>query len=217
MPKTREDFRDSEIANLIESARAGNSVSVAALLQAYQEHLTHLATLQFRRQLKPRVSPSDVVQDTLFGAHQNFNQFRGQSESELMAWLRTILISKLFKSVGRHIQAAQRDVRKEIALDNPSQDNPNASREQLRNRLPAREPTPSVNLQKQESISELEGQLSRLPSDYREVLVLRNLRELPFEEIAKQMGRSAGATRMLWLRALEKLKQLYREDEPARD
>ena len=50
-------------------------------------------------------------------------------------------------------------------------------------------------------------------TDYREVLVLRNLQGLPFEEIAQQINRSVGATRMLWLRAIDKLRSVYRKEE----
>ena len=49
--------------------------------------------------------------------------------------------------------------------------------------------------------------LTRLSPAHREVLVLRNLNGLPFEEVATRMGRSAGAVRIPWLRALEELRK----------
>jgi RNA polymerase sigma factor (sigma-70 family) len=48
---------------------------------------------------------------------------------------------------------------------------------------------------------------ARLPDDFREVIVLRNVEELPHEEVARRMGRSPGAVRMLWVRALARLRQ----------
>jgi RNA polymerase sigma-70 factor (ECF subfamily) len=48
--------------------------------------------------------------------------------------------------------------------------------------------------------------LERLPEDYRQVIVLRNLQELPYEEIAERMNRTSGAVRMLWVRALAQLR-----------
>ena len=211
MPKTRSDYRDEEIQFLIENAREGDSSSIEALLQTYQNYLSILASAQFRAKLNPRVSPSDVVQETLLGAHQKFGQFRGATEAELLAWLRKILINNLFKSVQRHIQAAQRDVRKEVALEQKLATQTDHSADRLANGLPGHEPTPSVNLQKQEAMTELADQLTQLPAAYRDVLIMRNLQELPFEQIANKMGRSTGATRMLWLRALDKLKQQYAE------
>jgi RNA polymerase sigma-70 factor, ECF subfamily len=43
--------------------------------------------------------------------------------------------------------------------------------------------------------------------------VLRNLQGLPFEEISQRINRSVGATRMLWLRAIDKLRAVYRREE----
>ena len=55
----------------------------------------------------------------------------------------------------------------------------------------------------------LADQLSHLPPHYRDVIVLRNLQGLSFEEVADRMERKPGAVRMLWLRAIEKFKQVY--------
>ena len=49
--------------------------------------------------------------------------------------------------------------------------------------------------------------LARLPDDYREVIVLRNLEGLSHEEVAARMGRGVGAVRMLWVRALARVRK----------
>ncbi len=54
--------------------------------------------------------------------------------------------------------------------------------------------------------------MEALPEDHREVLVLRNIERLPFEEVGRRMGRSSGACRMLWVRAISSLKDLIREN-----
>jgi RNA polymerase sigma-70 factor (ECF subfamily) len=46
-----------------------------------------------------------------------------------------------------------------------------------------------------------------MPADYRDVIILRHIEGLPFEEVAARMDRSAGAVRMLWLRALKKMRE----------
>jgi len=52
-----------------------------------------------------------------------------------------------------------------------------------------------------------------LPAHHREVIVLRNLEALPFEEIARRMKRTQTATRVLWLRALGKLREFLKEEQ----
>ena len=54
--------------------------------------------------------------------------------------------------------------------------------------------------------------LGRLSADYREVLVLRNFEELPFQEVAERMGREVKAVRMLWIRALAALAKQLPDD-----
>jgi RNA polymerase sigma-70 factor (ECF subfamily) len=61
---------------------------------------------------------------------------------------------------------------------------------------------------------EVSEALATLPEAYQEVIVLRNLQRLPFDEVAERMGRSRPATQMLWMRALKKLQaQLHVEAE----
>jgi RNA polymerase sigma-70 factor (ECF subfamily) len=72
-------------------------------------------------------------------------------------------------------------------------------------------------VQQREEAVVLADRLAHLSDDYREVLVLRNLQGLPFEEVASRIGRSVGATRMLWLRAIEKLRTIYRLDDASED
>ncbi len=61
------------------------------------------------------------------------------------------------------------------------------------------------------SRQELELQLSdaitELPDDYQEVIVLRNLERLPFDQVAERMHRSRPAVQMLWMRAIRTLRE----------
>ena len=68
-------------------------------------------------------------------------------------------------------------------------------------------PSPSAAADRNEQGVLLADALSRLPEDYREVIVLRNLEGLSHEEVATRMGRGVGAVRMLWLRALSRLRR----------
>ena len=45
-------------------------------------------------------------------------------------------------------------------------------------------------------------------ADYREVLILRKLEGMAFDEVSRRMGRTTGAVRVLWFRAIDRLRQL---------
>jgi DNA-directed RNA polymerase specialized sigma24 family protein len=51
-----------------------------------------------------------------------------------------------------------------------------------------------------------------LPEDYREAFIRRTLEHVPFERIAAEMGRSVGAVRMLWARAVKRLTKVLEEE-----
>ena len=198
--------------DLLDRAQLGSQSSLGTLLQQYRNYLVVLASMQIEKRLQPRVSPSDVVQETMLRAHKNFCQFRGTTEQELLAWLRQILVNNLAKFVEQHMLAARRDVRREVSMERIGAALEHSTI-QLAALVPAATKSPSMAVQQREEAVVLADRLAQLPEDYREVLVLRNLQGLPFDEVAQRIDRSVGATRMLWLRAIEKLRSVYRKDE----
>jgi RNA polymerase sigma-70 factor (ECF subfamily) len=192
----------------LEAARAGQSEPLGQLLQSYRNYLTILATTQLDRRLRRRMNPSDLVQETMLAAHCNFPKFRGGTEREFLAWLRQILINCLHRAIEMHLEAKRRDIRYEVSIDQLSAA---LDRSALRfsQVLADRGPSPSDPMRQRERAVALADQLAKLPPQYRDVIVLRNLQGLSFDEIAERLDRKTGAVRMLWLRAIEKFKDIY--------
>jgi RNA polymerase sigma-70 factor (ECF subfamily) len=195
------------VLRLIDAARADGREPLGRLLQLYRNYLSILATTQLNPRMRARVSPSDLVQETMLAAHRDFDHFRGDSEREFLAWLRQILIHSLHHAVATHVAAKKRDVRCEVSMD---QVNAAVERSAVRmaNCLADPGPSPSAAIHQRERSVALADQLARLKPQYREIIVLRNLKGLPFEQIAQRTNRTPGSTRMLWLRAIEKFKEI---------
>jgi RNA polymerase sigma-70 factor, ECF subfamily len=66
-----------------------------------------------------------------------------------------------------------------------------------------------------ETAVRLADALARLSEEYQTVLLLRVFEELTAEEVAERMDRSAGAVRMLQMRALTALRQEMDQDTRA--
>ena len=199
---------------LLAAARAGNSDSLGELLQTYWNYLKLLVSTRINPKFRSRFTSSDVVQETFCEAHRNFGKFRGETEAELMAWLRKILVNKLARLVEQHATAKKRNVRREVSLQ-ALEAAVDRSSVQLESLLVARGPSPSADARRRESIVILANGMAKLPADYREVLILRHLEGLAFEDIAQRLTRSPGATRMLWLRALDRLRCLLNAETSA--
>jgi RNA polymerase sigma-70 factor (ECF subfamily) len=187
---------------LLERARTGDAPTLGRLLDSYRNYLRLLARTQMGPSLRAQIEPSDLVQETLLEAHRDFAGFAGGTEKELLIWLRRILVRNLLDG-AKHHQAQARDMRRQESLEALLEESSNA----LGYALAGSGGTPSSQATRREQCVLLADALERLPTDYREVIELRNLQHLPFEEVAERMGRKQGAVRMLWTRALEKLSQ----------
>lgn len=204
----KRDMKTLTVETLIDAARRGNAEPLGELLQLYRNYLMVLATTQFDQRLRRRMNPSDLVQETMLAAHRDFGKFRGGSERELLAWLRQTLINCLHHAVETHVKAKMRDVRAEVSLEHFSQQLDQSARK-LEQVLADSGPTPSAQSQQRERAVALADQLAKLSPHYRDVIVLRNLQGLTFDEIGERMERKPGAVRMLWLRAIDKFRQIY--------
>ncbi len=200
------DHRQSTTDELLGQARSGSVESLGHLLQLYTNYLKLLVLAQLERNLRARVSPSDVVQETFFEAHRDFIQFRGTTSAEFLGWLRRILVNNLCRVVEQHVLAEKRDVRREVSMERLA-----SALEQSTARLEAVLPdpgsSPSAGAHRREMEIVLADQLAALPTDYRDVIVLRHIEALPFDEVARRMERTSGAVRMLWLRAVKMLRE----------
>jgi len=183
--------------------RAGQSEAGNRLLRRYEPWLKLMARQQLQSRFQAKFDASDVVQQALLEAVRDFPQFRGQTEGEFIAWLRRILAHVLAHEVRRYAGTMKRDLDREVSME---QELAHTSR-RLGDMVPGPGTSPSRKMMEGEQQAMLAAMLERLPEDYREVLVLRHLDGLSHDEIAARMGRNAGAVRMLWVRALARLRE----------
>ena len=203
------DHTASSVARCIRLAREGQSEALAQILEAYRNYLRLIAATCFERQLRGKADPSDVVQDALVKVHENFHQFRGATERELLAWMRTI-VARLLTDLRRRFLGAERQVGRERSLEKVV----DRSSLILEGLLAKRQDSPSTRARQREQSVLLADALAQLGPDDREVITLRNLLELEWEEVARRMGRSADAARMLWTRAVRRLGDQLGEEQP---
>ena len=194
----------SVVSRLLREARRSRAGALDQLLESFRNYLRLLARTGIAASLRGKADPSDLVQEALLKAHRHFAQFRGRSEAELAGWLRQILANSLADLVRRYQATEARQVGRERSLEELL----NASSAAMGRLLVGGGPSPSESAERREMGVVLADALSELGHDHREVLVLRSLEEREWEEVARRMGRSEGAVRMLWARALKQLRPL---------
>jgi RNA polymerase sigma-70 factor (ECF subfamily) len=193
----------ADLTELLQCARQGCADSLGRLMELYRNYLRLIAAMQLNGQFREKFSASDIVQATFLQAHQRFADFRGNSEGELIAWLRKILVSQMMMEIRRYSTLA-RNVNVERQLHQQI----DQSSILLAGIVAAKGETPSQTAMKRERAVILADALAQLPENYREVIILRHLRGYRFHDVAKEMDQTIDSVKSIWQRAIRRLREL---------
>lgn len=181
-------------------------------IEEHRDYLLLLVRLQIRPRLRAKMDASDVVQQAILQAHESRDQFRGGSEGEWLAWLRTILANALAAAV-RRFDAQSRDPARERSLEAELE----RSASRLECLLAADQSSPSERAVRGEELLRLAHTLAKLPEDQRRAVELHYLKGLPVAEVARELGRSRPAVVGLLFRGLRRLRERLRDPSEASD
>jgi RNA polymerase sigma-70 factor, ECF subfamily len=200
---TTENSEPINVQALLLEIRDGNHAVIGRLLESYSSYLAVLARIQIGRRLRGKADPLDIVQEVFLDAHRQMQQFRGTTEAEFSAWLRRILAGQIALLLRRFLGTKGRDIQMErelmMQVDHSSQ---------IMDRgLMASNSTPSQHASRREQSVLLAEALTKLPADYREVIILRHLEALSFLEVSQRMNRTEDSVQKLWVRALASLRR----------
>lgn len=193
----------SRVSMYLEAAIRGDAQAREELFTRCRSYIHLLARAWSLARFQARFDASDLVQQTMMDAYRDFDQFKGRSELEWLAWLRQILDHNAHDAVRQHGEAGKRAVNRECSLDRDTVSQNGSTSYKFE----AADPSPSEVLILNEQSLQLAEAIDRLEGDYREVIILRNILRLSFEEVADRMNRSRPASQMLWMRAIQRLRE----------
>jgi RNA polymerase sigma-70 factor, ECF subfamily len=151
--------------SLLDRARHGDSAAFTALVERYQDELYTMAL----RLLGTPADAADVVQETFLRAYMNLPRLRVLS---VRAWLFRVAVN------------ASRDVQRR-AVRRPADPLEQDDGKVLE--LPSTELGPEAAAEARERAETIRAAVMRLPLDYRVALVLRDVNDLSYEEIAEAL------------------------------
>lgn len=192
---------------LCQQARSGSQSAIGQLLDQCRGYLTVIANQEIGQQIRVKVAPSDIVQESLLDAYRDFDKFEGTTEQELLKWLRRVLLNNLSDAVKRYRIAASRSVDRERSLT--ADDNSKG----LVPDLVANTSLPLAKAIRGEEQQRVLAAIRQLPERQRQAVILRNLEGKPFEEIGQALQISAEAARKLWERAIQRLSEELSPDD----
>ncbi len=170
--------------------------------ERYLPYLRVVAEQATRRAAVTGLDPSSIAQTAVAEAWKSRKNFRGGSDEVFLAWIRGILANVMRNEVRNQIRRPQ-------TVDLSELDAAMSTYGERITVFANSVSGPDEALQQKERSLQLTHALDQLAPDYRDVLVARHFDDRSFADIAMQMNRSEAATRMLWIRALRALRQVY--------
>jgi RNA polymerase sigma-70 factor (ECF subfamily) len=188
----------------LQAAREGSRKEQAKLLETVRPYLLAVAEDQLASDVRPKLAASDIVQNAVWRAWQDFGDFRGQSRAELVGWLRTIICHCVADGVQQFRGTEKRDLSRERSLDQIASE-VGVLAESFH--------SPSGNMMADEQRQKMEQAVRSLSSQHEQVIRLRNDLGLSFAEMGVALACSHNVARKLWLKAVKQLGQELRCDK----
>jgi RNA polymerase sigma-70 factor (ECF subfamily) len=177
-------------------------------LEPYRGHLATLARLQVSPRYRDRIDLSGVVQQTLVEAWRAGSRLQDYSDAHRVAWLRNALAHNLADAM-RKLGTAKRNVSRERALGDALAE----SSARLETLLAAAQSSPSQQVVRHELLLRLPAALAGLPENQRRAIELHHLEGRTLAEAADVLGLSKPAVAGLVHRGLQKLRELFDDEE----
>lgn len=189
---------------LIRRAVAGDRGAWSAILQDHGPRLRRIVRLRLDPRLAGLVDPSDVLQDAYKLVLDRLPQYLDQPKVSFFLWLRYLVGDALSRVHRQQLRVKKR------RPANGVHPFPEASSVNLAGLLVGREKSPVSEAILEERRRRVIAALDSLPTDDREVLVLRHFEQLTALETSTVLGITEAAARKRYLRALERITNLLK-------
>lgn len=178
MPRGMAVMKDStETERLLRLVRDGETEAFNRLFTRHRKYLKEAIELRMEQNLRRRLDPSDVVQETQLEAFRRIDDYLQRQPMPFRLWLRKTAYERLGKLREQHVGAARRSVLHEVPL-------PDHSSVRLADQLVGRGSSPSQKVSRKEIAAKVRQALSRLREPDREILTMRYVEQLSNQEVA---------------------------------
>ena len=184
---------------LVARCRAGEEGAFDELVTRHQQRALNVA-YQVTRDFE---DAAEIAQDAFVNVYRNIGTFRG--ECEFTTWLHQIVVN-LARNRRRWWHRRGRETT--ISMDCPVA----TAEGELVREVAAATAAPDVEAVRAEYGRQLSVMLGRLPVKFREVLVLRNVEDLSYEEMAMALRCSVGTVKSRLARARDQLRKAMSEE-----
>jgi RNA polymerase sigma-70 factor (ECF subfamily) len=179
-----------ETTTLFERAQKGSADALEALYRRCATKLLPIIRLKMGRGLRGEAESRDILQSVLLKSLTRLAQVN--DPAAVMAWLARIAEHEIRDRVD-YVHRQRRDIMRRLPLEDAALDVPSPLRQAL-----------SLAILSEES-ERLDRAIETLPDAQREAVILRKFEELTFPQMARRLGKSEDACRMMFARGMAAL------------
>jgi RNA polymerase sigma-70 factor (ECF subfamily) len=185
---------------LVDRFKGGDQAAFDEMVSRYWDRIYSMVN----QLLRNPEDAEEVTQDAFIRAHRGLGNFRG--ESAFSTWLYQIATNL---ARNRYWYWWRRKRSQSISFDAPIGADSDTTLAEI---IPADVETPGDITVNQEYVAHIAQGMERLGAKHREVLILRNVKNLSYEEIAGILGISVGTVKSRIARARESLRATLGEE-----
>lgn len=189
-------------STLVQRFNAGDESAFTEIMQRYHNRLFGLS----HNLLRNAADAEEIVQDTFIRAHRGLANFRG--DSSLATWLYRIALNL---SRNRYWYFFRRRRQDSLSLECPLGADSSATFSDL---IASTDADPAHESTTNEFVSLISLCMDKLDASHREILTMRNVLDLPYEEIARTLRINVGTVKSRIARARDNLRKLLAECAP---
>ena len=185
---------------LIERIKNGDNAAYEDMVTRYWDRIF----ARVHNLLKNQQDAEEVTQDAFIRAHRGLESFRG--DASFSTWLYQIATNLAH---NRYWYWFRRKRDYSVSLDQPLSAEGELT---LENVMPSEGETPAESVVTQEFVDRVSECMNGLGDKHREVLTLRNVQNMSYEEISQALDISVGTVKSRIARARESLRELMGSD-----
>ena len=185
---------------LIERIKAGDMAAYNVLVNRHYDRIFSRVS----QLLNNKQDAEEVTQDAFIRAHRGLENFRG--DASFSTWLYQIATNLAH---NRYWYWFRRKRDQSISLDQPQCEDGSLT---LENVMPCADENPAEAVVTQEFVDRVSACMQYLNDKHKEVLILRNVKNLTYDEMAQQLEISVATVKSRIARARESLRGLLGED-----
>jgi len=189
--------KTTEDSKLVSASKSGDTSAFEQLVKKYQNKMLNIAF----RIIGNYDDSCDITQEAFLAAWRKIADFRG--EALFSTWLTSIVINL---SRNRLQQVSSNSSRESYSLDSEV----TGTESSIRHDAASKAPTALEQLEEEELRHFINNCIQGLPVEFREVLVLRDMQELSYEEVSGALGLRDGTVKSRLFRAREGVRDCVR-------